>query len=91
MIYLFMVFLYIKVYNTRRSWDRWFTWSPQYRKVSYATFCRVIRPMISMMAHFIDEIHWDDRLAYDNHHSFFPTGVSFVVDTYPMISLCYIP
>ena len=34
--------------------------------------------------YFLDEIRWDDRLAYENHHSFFPTGVSFIVDTYPI-------
>jgi hypothetical protein len=48
----------VRVYfNTMRSWDRWSTWSPQYRKISYATFRRAIRPMIYMMAHFLDEIY----------------------------------
>ena len=83
-VYFFMVFLYIKMYNTTASWNRWFTWSPQYKIVGYDTFKDVIRPMIYMMAHYLDEIHWDDRLAYENHHSFFPTGVSFIVDTYPI-------
>jgi hypothetical protein len=41
--------------------------------------------MIYMMAVHLDEIHQDDRLAYENHHSFFPTGVSFIAGTFPII------
>lgn len=83
-VYFFMAFVYIKMYNTTRAFGKWFTWSAQFKQVSYYTFLNVIRPMIYMMAHFLDEIRWDDRLAYENHHSFFPTGVSFIVDTYPI-------
>ena len=84
-VYFFMAFVYMKLYNTTAAWNKWFTWGPQYNVVCYKTFLTVTRPMIYMMAVHLDEIRWDDRLAYENHHSFFPTGVSFIVDTFPII------
>ena len=84
-VYFFMAFVYMKLYNTTAAWNKWFTWGPQYNVVCYKTFLTAIRPMIYMMAVHLDEIRWDDRLAYENHHSFFPTGVSFIVDTFPII------
>jgi hypothetical protein len=79
--YFCMAFVYMELYNTTAAWNKWFTWAPrQYNVVCYKTFLAVIRPMIYMMAVHLDEINWDDRLAYENHHSFFHTGVGFIVD-----------
>jgi hypothetical protein len=73
-VYFFMAFVYIKMYNTTRAFGKWFTWSAQFKQVSYYTFLNVIRPMIYMMAHFLDEIRWDALLLCSCQRQWRHTG-----------------
>ena len=52
--------------------------------VNFHVFYKMILPSAHSWAFLLDEIRWEDRLALDNHHPFFP-----YLDTVIWDSTCF--
>ena len=91
-MYFYLAFVYIHMYPTleqapRTLWTRW-TLNAE-RGVTRSTLERHIIPLIFVVATaFVQpgcgEVHWEDRLRWDNHLVYFPTNVTSAIDTAPI-------
>ena len=82
-VYFYLIFVMIKFYQPVDSFHRWFHWGRAKNTICVDTFYDWMVPMVYLMAQHVNEIHWDDRLAWENHHVHADDFVTFLVDSFP--------
>ena len=84
-VYFFLAFVYIRFYQPVDTFDRWLHWGRDKKSVTKPTFYNNIIPIIYLCAEHLDEIRWDDRLAFGNHHELADDFITFICDGFPQL------
>jgi len=71
------VYVFIHMYPCHRQADIIFGKSHNYISIK-------VLPAMRIMANLFDEIHWEDRLDFDNHLPHFDSSHTGIVDTFPV-------
>ncbi len=80
--YFYVALVWIKIYTKWRQ-----EVSIAGVKLNGYTIEHYLIPALEIMYAVFDEIKWEDRLDPFNHAVHFPTRVTFMVDTYPVVVL----
>ena len=84
-MYFYLAFVFIRFYQPVDTFERWLHWGRHKEGICKLTFYNNVVPIIHLCAENLNEIKWDDRLAYNNHHLLADDFITFIADGFPQL------